>query len=686
MQTSRCLRPASAVPSYQPQPRRLSSYVCRPVRLLVPGPLRGQTTKFLCSAGVAHPGEEANIGQFKGQFDPKMSVPNVFAAKGGGGGQNFGSGGSLGAVMERSRLEFVMPTPPAVAPKLDDGGSGGDIGKNIHNGGGGGDGDGGDDDDYFNEDGDGDGEGDGEGGDAFFRTLIPESYDKFSIGAVFAEWMRTVAELPLILRRAVEMGLFSSAQLVRFFSMDVRPNLTRSVSRSLPPAWAREFVGRLMADPAFVQKLFIESFIAAASSLYYEYRARGPERFKEELDLVLINTLGMAAATSATVWMVAPTRSYGNVHKFPWQQMLDNLPNCVFDANGPLRTYTPQSRIAAFFSKAAELSAVGLLTGAGTSLLSSAAVALRRKYADPDFEPSVPVPDVARSSAGLAAFFSLAANTRYQLLGGMDRYLLGHSNFMWTYLALSGTARLVSSQLGETHRALCQGLPDPSSLPKRRVVKRKVMVRKKVLKPQQPVQVVEPVVAAAAPVVAEPAMTTSGQVAAAAAEGAAVQVASTSGRLAEVEQVSSQLLPAQRQAGQQEEDVVVLDQVLSAAAVPSSSGSASSGEVLVLHTQPLQAHPSTSSSSSDAATPSSSAPSSSLPSSSYALSTSSSSSPELHAPAEAAAAAPASDLASLVAQQSSASLDAAAMAATERAMAAAIAASSAGQLVGAGPR
>lgn len=165
-----------------------------------------------------------------------MRVPNIVAAKGGGGGGNMGSSGSLGAVMERSRLEFVMPTPPAQAPKLDDGGDGGDIGKHNHNGGGGGD-DGGDDDDYFNEDGDGDGEGgEGEGGNSFFRTVIPESYDKLSIGAVFSEWMRTVAELPLIIRRAVEMGLFSSAQLVRFFSMDVRPNITRTVSRNLPPA------------------------------------------------------------------------------------------------------------------------------------------------------------------------------------------------------------------------------------------------------------------------------------------------------------------------------------------------------------------------------------------------------------------------------------------------------------------
>lgn len=98
--------------------------------------------------------------------------------------------------------------------------------------------------------------------------------------------------------------------------------------------WARDFVGRLMADPAFVQKMVLESTIAACASLWYEYRARG-ERFKDELDLVLINTMGMAAATGATVWMVAPTRSYGSVHKFPWQQVRSSgtvkceLPCCM---------------------------------------------------------------------------------------------------------------------------------------------------------------------------------------------------------------------------------------------------------------------------------------------------------------------------------------------------------------------
>jgi hypothetical protein len=87
---------------------------------------------------------------------------------------------------------------------------------------------------------------------------------------------------------------------------------------------ARDFVGRLMADPGFVQKAVLESSIAAVASLWYEYRARG-DKFKDELDLAMINSLGMAAATCATVWMVAPTRSYGSIQKFPWQQVRQHV-------------------------------------------------------------------------------------------------------------------------------------------------------------------------------------------------------------------------------------------------------------------------------------------------------------------------------------------------------------------------
>lgn len=196
------------------------------------------------------------------------------------------SGGS--ATLQRSKLSNKQELRQS-SPKLDDGMGGGGIGKGIFNGGGGGD-DGGDDDDYFNEFGGcwaragrwalgwemwclkringfarllenlaaplllamarvpfsrsahvsparaaGDGDGDGDG-DGFFRKVFKELYDTQAIQAVLQEWYKTMADMPAILRQAATMGLFSSAALVRFLAMDVRPNVTRLVTRSLPPA------------------------------------------------------------------------------------------------------------------------------------------------------------------------------------------------------------------------------------------------------------------------------------------------------------------------------------------------------------------------------------------------------------------------------------------------------------------
>ena len=233
----------------------------------------------------------------------------------------------------------------------------------------------------------------------------------------------------------------------------------------------------MMADPAFAQKLAIESILASSASLFYEWRVRG-DKFSSELDLVAINTLGLTGATAATVWLLAPTRSYGTLgNKFPFQQMLQGLPNCIFDVSGPLRQYSGQARVGSLFAKAAELSAVGAAAGAVTSLASSAAVELRRRGTpfspgDASFEPSIPVPDLNRSSAGLGAFFAVNANLRYQMIGGLDRFLFGHANFLWTYLGLSGATRLASMAVGEVSRPWFQGLPDVPESHKRVVTRR----------------------------------------------------------------------------------------------------------------------------------------------------------------------------------------------------------------------
>lgn len=255
------------------------------------------------------------------------------------------------------------------------------------------------------------------------------------------------------------MGLFSSAQLVRFCSMDMRPNIARALSRKLPLSVSRGFVGRMMGDPAFAQKLAWENLLAVGFSLAFEVRARGP-RFWDELDLVAIDTLGLAAATTSLVWLMAPNRSFGSARKFPWQKMLESLPNHVFDASGPQRNYTRGSRLASLFAKCGELAAMGAIAGAATSALSRAASASK----GPAFEPSVPLLGVGRSAAGMAAFFGLHAHLRYQALGGIDRYLFEHSAFLWSYLLASALFRAANVGFGETVRPVWQGFtPLPPS-------------------------------------------------------------------------------------------------------------------------------------------------------------------------------------------------------------------------------
>ena len=204
--------------------------------------------------------------------------------------KGLGSSGNS-ATLQRSKLSNAQKVTPT-GPKLDDGMGGGGLGGKIFNGGGGDGGDD-DDDDYFNEGEEEEGRGAGRGkpggsreapawwrrercrsggrrlqnphhgahssrrpqltspsphyppagedggdgdGDGFFRKVFGELYDTASIQAVLQEWYKTMADLPLILRQAAQMGLFSSAALVRFMAMDVRPSVTRLVTRSLPPS------------------------------------------------------------------------------------------------------------------------------------------------------------------------------------------------------------------------------------------------------------------------------------------------------------------------------------------------------------------------------------------------------------------------------------------------------------------
>ncbi|CAM6115685.1 unnamed protein product [Calypogeia fissa] len=355
-----------------------------------------------------------------------------------------------GATLEKSKLDTSTPQV-RTSPQLEDGGGSGGIGnKNNHGGGDGGDDDG-DDDDYFGEDDDGD---DGDDGGFFGRrVLVPEVFDRKIVEAVLEEWFITMRNLPAGIRQAVEMGLISTALVVRFITLNARPTMTRAITRSLPSNASRALIGRILADPSFLYKVAVEQVTTIGLGVWWEVHHRG-ERLKDEWGLAAANILTMSACSAAAVWCLSPSRSYGQTFNFDWQNALQKLPNNCFDASYPLREFSKNQRVLAFFYKSVELGVIGV--GAGL-----AGAGLARVVPHPK-ETSVPLPSFARSALSYGAFMGLSGNLRYQLLYGADQLMQRTLNNIGLVICFSTALRMLNCQVGDVSRLSWLGLNEPT--------------------------------------------------------------------------------------------------------------------------------------------------------------------------------------------------------------------------------
>ncbi|KAL8160428.1 hypothetical protein V2J09_001965 [Rumex salicifolius] len=353
-------------------------------------------------------------------------------------GGKFGSFG--GVTLEKSKLDLSQKQSKS-SPELATGGGGGDIGKKINQGGGDGGDDGGDDDDYYD---DFDDEEDGDEGGLFRRRIVlQELFDRKFVDAVLNEWQRTIMDLPSGLRQAYEMGLVSSAQMVKFLAINARPTTARAIARSLPQSISRAFIGRMIADPAFLYRLLLEQAATIGTSVWWEVQNR-KDRIKEEWDLALINVLTASACNAVVVWSLAPCRSYGNTFRFDLQNTLQKLPNNIFEKSYPLREFDLQKRVHSFFYKATELCLVGMTAGAAQGAISNLC--------------AITVPSVSSNALGYGAFLGIYANLRYQLLCGVDKVLINHFDVISVGLFISTALRLSNVQLGERSRLAWLGI------------------------------------------------------------------------------------------------------------------------------------------------------------------------------------------------------------------------------------
>merc|ERR1711964_507621 len=108
-------------------------------------------------------------------------------------------------------------------------------------------------------------------------------------------------------------------------------------------------------------------------------------------------------------------------------------------------------RVISAFSKTVQLSAIGATAGVSTSMLGTAAVALRHTQ-NPEFRPSVPIPHLSSSASGLGIFMGFHANLRYQLINGIDRCTFERVPRLPIYLATTTLARAVSHVTSKGHQ------------------------------------------------------------------------------------------------------------------------------------------------------------------------------------------------------------------------------------------
>uniref|UniRef100_A0A0E0BRD3 Protein RETICULATA-RELATED 1, chloroplastic n=1 Tax=Oryza glumipatula TaxID=40148 RepID=A0A0E0BRD3_9ORYZ len=277
------------------------------------------------------------------------------------------------------------------------------------------------------------------------KKITPELFNREFVDAVMQEWCKTMSNLPAGLRQAYEMGLVSSAQMVRYLAIFARPTHSRSFSRALPGWLSRGLVGRTLADPSFPHKIAFEFMATFFSSVWWEMNIR-KERFEQEWDLAVVNALTASCCNVMVLGLLAPCRSYGSTSRFDFQNAIEKLPNNIFENSYPLRQFDLQKRISAFFYKAAELSLLGVVAGSIQGGLSKALSARKERRL------SVTIPSVSTNALGYGAFLGLYANLRYQLLCGLDQYMVRRFDVLGVAIFFSTALRLTNIQIGESSR------------------------------------------------------------------------------------------------------------------------------------------------------------------------------------------------------------------------------------------
>ncbi|KAK7851718.1 protein RETICULATA-RELATED 6, chloroplastic [Quercus suber] len=246
-------------------------------------------------------------------------------------------------------------------------------------------------------------------------------FDRAEIARVMNAAGRRRDALPQDLQKGLDLGLVSPEVLQNFFDLEKYPLISELTHRF------QGFRERLLADPKFLHRLAIEEAISITTTLLAQYERR-KEKFFEELDYVITDTVRGTVVDFFTVWLPAPTLSFlsrADEINVPdsidaLQGLLGSIPDNAFQKNPAGKNWILSHRVASVLFGGLKLASVGFISSIGAVTASNVLYAIRR-FLNPALVANQRTKrsPILKTAVVYGCFLGTSANLRYQIIAGI---------------------------------------------------------------------------------------------------------------------------------------------------------------------------------------------------------------------------------------------------------------------------
>ena len=192
---------------------------------------------------------------------------------------------------------------------------------------------------------------------------------------------------------------------------------TAFLTKSIPA-----FRDRLIADNLYFYKLLVEIVIDSGCATVAEVKKRGDD-FWKEFEFYLSDMVVGLVMDVVLVSLLAPVAVAGRKRAVPagrLRQWSANLPSAMFEKSRPDRKYTLGDRVGCYVARGLEYALAGMACGLVGQGIASGLMTAKRQYLGAS-EDDVEVPPVFKSALVWGLFMGASANTRYQIVFGLER-------------------------------------------------------------------------------------------------------------------------------------------------------------------------------------------------------------------------------------------------------------------------